>query len=151
MTGLSRAQVTRLLSRYKATGAVEQKAYRRHRFPQRYTAAEIELLASVDETHGTLSGPATQKILYREFHEYGDCRYERLAAVSPAHIYNLRTSRAYGKQRVQYDKTRPVQVAIGERRGRIHKDGPDTCGWTPCIRVTWTASKVFTTSTRWMR
>jgi transposase InsO family protein len=116
MTGLSRAHLTRLLSRYKATGAVAEKRYQRHRFPRRYTAADIELLAGVDEAHGTLSGPATQKILYREFHEYGDRRYERLAGISPAHIYNLRNSQAYRKQRVQYEKTRPVQVAIGERR-----------------------------------
>ena len=33
----------------------------------RYTRADIELLAAVDEAHETLSGPATQKILYREF------------------------------------------------------------------------------------
>lgn len=116
MTGLSRAQLTRLLSRYQATGAVAEKRYQRNRFQPRYTAADIELLAGVDEAHGTLSGPATQKILYREFHEYGDRRYERLAGISPAHIYNLRNSQAYRKQRVQYEKTRPVQVAIGERR-----------------------------------
>ncbi len=38
-------------------------AYRRHRFPVRYTGVDIEQLASVDEAHQTLSGPATQKIL----------------------------------------------------------------------------------------
>ena len=70
----------------------------------------------VDEAHETLSGPATQKILYREFHDYGDPRYERLAAISVAHIYNLRRSRTYRERRVQYHKTRPVQVGIGERR-----------------------------------
>jgi hypothetical protein len=129
MTGLSRAQVTRLLGRYKATGAVKQKTNRRNRFPQRYTAADIELLADVDEAHGTLSGPATQKILYREFYEYGDGRYERLGDVSPAHIYNLRHSRAYRKRRVQYDKARPVQVAIGERRR------PDPQGRPGYLRV----------------
>jgi hypothetical protein len=37
-----------------------------------------------------LSGPATQKILYREFHDYGDQRYQRLATLSVPHIYNLR-------------------------------------------------------------
>lgn len=129
MTGLSRAQVTRLLSRYKAGGAVEAKRYRRNRFPQRYTAADIELLATVDEAHGRLSGPATQKILYREFHEYGDGRYERLAAVSPAHIYNLRKSRTYRRQTVHYEKTRPVQVSIGERRR------PDPQGRPGYLRV----------------
>ena len=116
MTGRSRAQVTRLIRRYRDTGVVEERSYRRNRFVSRYTAADIELLAAVDEAHETLSGPATQKILYREFHDYGDRRYERLAAISVAHIYNLRKSRRYRDKRLVYQKTRPVQVAIGERR-----------------------------------
>jgi len=116
MTGLSRAQVTRLIGRYQESGAVRERSYRRNRFASRYTAADVELLAAVDEAHETLSGPATQKILYREFHDYGDPRFERLAAISAAHIYNLRQSRAYRQKRILYQKTRPAQVPIGERR-----------------------------------
>ena len=67
MTGLSRAQITRLLARYVATGQVRVKDAQRHRFPQRYTRADIELLAKVDEAHEGLSGPATRRILQREF------------------------------------------------------------------------------------
>jgi transposase len=66
MTGLSRAQVTRLIGQYVDTGEVEEREYRRRRFPSLYTRRDIELLAEVDEAHETLSGPATQKILYRE-------------------------------------------------------------------------------------
>jgi hypothetical protein len=116
MTGLSRAQVTRLIGRYREAGSVGERHYRRNRFASRYTSADIELLASVDEAHDNLSGPATQKILYREFHDFGDPSYARLATISVAHIYNLRKSRAYRKKRVFYQKTRPVAVAIGERR-----------------------------------
>jgi transposase InsO family protein len=116
MTGLSRAQVTRLIARYKKDGQVRERSYRRNRFPRRYTGADIELLGAVDEAHETLSGPATQKILYREFYQYGDERYQRLAAISAPHIYNVRKSAAYRKRRIAYQKTRPVQVAIGERR-----------------------------------
>jgi transposase InsO family protein len=116
MTGLSRAQVTRLLTRYRTQREVKEKAYRRNRFPSRYTRADIELLAEADEAHETLSGPATQKLLYRALHEFGDPRYERLAAISAAHIYNLRKSRTYRQRRVRYEKTRPTQVSIGERR-----------------------------------
>ena len=116
MTGLSRAQVARLIARYLKDGQVQQRNYRRNRFPRRYTAADIELLAAVDEAHETLSGPATQKILYREFHDYGDERYRRLASISVPHIYNLRKSQPYRKKRIAYQKTKPVQVAIGERR-----------------------------------
>jgi transposase InsO family protein len=116
MTGLSRAQVTRLVACYLDNGAVQEKSYRRNRFARRYTEADIELLAGVDEAHETLSGPATVKILYREFHEFGDQQYERLASISIPHIYNLRKSRSYRQRRVRYQATRPTQVAIGERR-----------------------------------
>ena len=37
MTGRSRAQVTRLIARYRAHGELQPAPYRRHRFPQRYT------------------------------------------------------------------------------------------------------------------
>ncbi len=116
MTGLSRAQVTRLITQYKKDGQVQERAYRRNQFVRHYRGADIELLGTVDQAHGTLSGPATQKILYREFYEYGDERYGRLAAISVPHIYNLRKNQAYRKRRIAYQKTRPVQIAIGERR-----------------------------------
>src|SRR6202163_3404549 len=82
MTGLSRAQVARLIGCYQQGGQVILRAYRRHRFPQRYTRADIELLAAVDEAHETLSGPATRKILMRELYEFGDARYKSLARLS---------------------------------------------------------------------
>lgn len=129
MTGLSRAQVTRLISRYRESGAVRERSYQRNRFAKRYTRADIELLAAVDEAHETLSGPATQKILYREFYDYGDPRYQRLAGISVAHLYNLRKSRAYRETRIVYQKTRPVQVAIGERRR------PDPQGQPGYLRI----------------
>ena len=116
MTGLSRAQVTRLIARYKEAGQVQERGYRRNRFAKHYTAADVDLLGTVDEAHGTLSGPATQKILYRGLYEYSDERYRRLATISVPHIYNLRKDQAYRKRRITYQKTRPVKVAIGERR-----------------------------------
>ena len=116
MTGLSRAQTTRLIARYAASGRVEATVYRRRRFPQRYTRADIELLASVDEAHETLSGAATRRILEREVQLYGKQEYARLAAISVAHLYNLRRSQRYRERRLNYVKTRPTTVAIGERR-----------------------------------
>jgi len=116
VTGLSRAQVTRLIAQYMKDGQLQERGYRRNQFARHYTGADIELLGTVDEAHGTLSGPATQKILYREFYEYGDERYERLAAISVPHIYNLRKNQAYRKRRIIYQKTRPVKIAIGQRR-----------------------------------
>lgn len=77
MTGLSRAQVTRLIARYQKDGQVRERSYRRNQFRRRYTAADLELLGAVDEAHEKLSGPATQKILYREFYEYGEEQYRQ--------------------------------------------------------------------------
>lgn len=116
MTGLSRAQVSRLIHSYTASGRVRVAAYARHRFAPRYTRADVELLASVDEAHETLSGPATQSILKREFEIYGKVEFERLAQISNGHLYNLRNSPRYRERRLNYTTTRPTAVQIGERR-----------------------------------
>ena len=116
MTGLSRAQVARLIRCYQQGGEVKPRLYRRYRFPSVYTRADIERLAAVDQAHETLSGPATQKILQRELHEFHDAGYERLARLSVAQLYRLRKSGTYRHRRVAYQPTRPTQVAIGERR-----------------------------------
>jgi transposase InsO family protein len=116
MTGRSRAQVARLIHQFVNTGAVRIRRSPGRRFTSRYSRADIELLAMVDEAHQTLSGPATQKILYREFHDFADHRYESLSCISIAHIYNLRKRREYRERRMNFQKTRPTQVCIGERR-----------------------------------
>jgi hypothetical protein len=116
VTGLSRAQVTRLIGKYAESGKIQVRRGRGRRFTSHYTAADIGLLALVDEAHDTLSGPATQKILYREFFEFADTRYERLANLSVAHLYNLRKHRSYREKRLVFTKTRPTPVSIGERR-----------------------------------
>jgi transposase InsO family protein len=116
MSSLSRAQVTRLIARYTASGRVRVTVYRRRRFPPLYTRADIELLASVDEAHETLSGPATRRILEREVQLYGRQEYARLAAISVAHLYNLRKSQRYRERLLNYTRTRPTTNSIGERR-----------------------------------
>ena len=116
MTGLSRTQVTRLVAQYMEHSEVKEAPYERHRFASRFTRGDIELLAEVDETHETLSGPATKRILEREYEEYKRTEYERLSSISVAHIYNLRQERHYRECFVNYTKTNPVKVAIGERR-----------------------------------
>ena len=116
MTGLSRAQITRLVRLYREGEEVKPKPYRRRRFPQRYTREDIQLLAGVDEAHEVLSGPATQKILQRAYYDFQESRYERLAELSVAQLYRLRQSRTYRQRRMVYQATRPTKVAIGERR-----------------------------------
>lgn len=114
MTGFSRAQSTRLIGGYVKAGRIVPKPSLRPRFQRHYTAADVELLASVDEAHERLSGPATRRILKREFEVYGKPEFERLARLSNGHLYNLRQSPRYGLGR--YEKTRPTAVQIGERR-----------------------------------
>src|SRR5271154_1142543 len=75
VTGLSRAQVTRLIGQYAESGIVRSRQGRGQRFTARYNAGDIALLAQVDEAHETLSGPATQKILYRQYHEFAEAGY----------------------------------------------------------------------------
>ena len=116
MTGLSRAQVTRLIGRQARQGEVKEEAYRRHRFATRYTRTDAALLAAVDEAHDTLSGPATRKILEREFTEFGKGDYQRLAQISVAQLYRLRHSKSYRTRRTHFTKTKPTPVSIGERR-----------------------------------
>ena len=116
MTGLSRAQVTRLIAGYRKTGEVKAAAYQRTRFATRYTAADVNLLAYVDKAHANLSGPATRRILEREYGEYGQAAYQRLSTISVAHLYRLRNSEAYRKRNTTYQPTRPTSIPIGERR-----------------------------------
>ena len=122
MTGLSRAQITRLIRQHRQGGDLQPARYRRHRFARQYTPADVALLAAVDEAHETLSGPATRKILEREYQQYKQGEYERLAGISVAHLYRLRRRRAYRQRRLHFTKTRPTAVSIGERR-RPHPQG----------------------------
>jgi transposase InsO family protein len=116
MTGLSRAQVTRLIAGYRKSGRVRAAAYQRTRFATRYTAVDVNLLAYIDKAHGNLSGPATRHILEREYSTYGQAAYQRLASISVAHLYRLRNSEAYRKRNATYQPTRPTPIPIGERR-----------------------------------
>ena len=123
MTGLSRAQVTRLITGYRETGKVKAAVYQRTSFVTRYTAADVDLLAYVDKAHGNLSGPATRRILEREHNEYSQAAYQRLAGISVAHLYRLRNSEGYRKRNASYQPTRPTPIPIGERR----KPQPQGC------------------------
>jgi hypothetical protein len=124
LTGLSRAQTARLIQTYQQGREIKPRTYLRHRFAPRYTPADIALLAEVDTAHETLSGPATQKVLQRAYHEFGDGRLAQLAELSVAQLYRLRKSRAYRAQRVAFQHTRPTQIAIGERRRPAPENRP---------------------------
>jgi transposase InsO family protein len=116
VTGLSLPQIARLIRQYRQEGVVEVVAYRRRRFPTKYTSRDVTLLAEVDRAHGWLSGPATVHIFKREYEQFGKADHARLAEISVGHLYNLRHSQRYRKLAAQWEPTRPSALAIGERR-----------------------------------
>jgi transposase InsO family protein len=129
MTGLSVPQTTRLIGRYLHTGQVRETPYRRHRFTRQYGSGGIVLLAAVDQAHGRLSGPATRRILEREWAVFHRPEFERLAGISVSHLYNLRHTTTYRRRGLVMGTTKAATVAIGERRR------PDPGGRPGYLRV----------------
>ena len=116
VTGRSLPQITRLIRQYRQTGALKSRAGQRRRFPKKYTAADIVLLAEVDRAHERLSGPATRRVMEREYRRYGKQEFARLAGISVSHLYNLRRTAAYRQRAAAFVPTRPTTIRIGERR-----------------------------------
>jgi transposase InsO family protein len=116
ITGYSRQQITRLVKQYRDTGKIERQQRTYQGFERLYTADDIRLLASLDERHNTLSGPATKKLCERAHKLFNQTPYQRLAGISVAHLYNLRKSTPYLRQRYTFEKTRPKATLIGERK-----------------------------------
>lgn len=117
VSGFSRAQITRLISQFRRTGRIrDHRSTPANAFTRHYQPEDVALLAEVDALHGTLSGPATRKLCERAYTVFGDQRFVRLARISNGHLYNLRHSTRYQRQRRHVDKTRPSPVRIGERR-----------------------------------
>ena len=129
VTGYSRSQVSRLIAEYQRTGRLKKTEYRRHRFPRRYTPSEVELLAKTDELHGWLSGPATKKIMEREYEVYGNAEFGNIFQISVAHLYNLRRDNIYRGMTRRFTRTKPVVSKIGERAK------PDPMGQPGYIRI----------------
>jgi hypothetical protein len=116
MTGLSRAQVTRLITAAMANGPGESGGVSAHQVRhalhrgrrgsiglRRQGARQPERAG--DETH---PGARVQRIW--------QAAYQRLAAISVAHLYRLRNSKGYRKRNTSYQPTRPTPIPIGERR-----------------------------------
>ncbi len=125
VSGYSRQQLARLVKRVGGRCPLV-KRYRGSRtsFVRTYTGADVLLLAQTDTLHGTLSGLATKKLMERAYGLFGDARYQRLATISVAHLYNLRQRPSYRHQRQVWTKTRPVTVPIGERRAPAPNNRP---------------------------
>jgi transposase InsO family protein len=124
-SGYSRAQLARLIRQYLDCGRVVQRyAAPQAGFARTYTDADVRLLSETDALHCTLSGLATKKLMERAYGVFGETRYERLATISVAHLYNLRKRNGYRRHRQVWTKTRPVTIAIGERRAPAPNNRP---------------------------
>jgi hypothetical protein len=67
--------------------------------PAPLSAEDTVLPAAVDDAHGTLSGPATCKLLQRAHQRFGEPQYERLAQPSVAQLYRFRQTWEYRHRR----------------------------------------------------
>lgn len=113
----SHAQLCRLIAQYRDTKSLTpRRRTSRTSFTQIYSPEDVALLAEVDRLHDTLSGPATKVLLTRAVKLFGDQRYARLGQISVSHLYNLRNSEPYRKQRIVKRLTRASSVAIGVRK-----------------------------------
>ncbi len=116
VTGYSLAQTKRLIQQYVNTGTLTVKPARRNGFSRRYTETDIRLLAAMDERHGQPSGAVLKKLCERAYRRFDQTEYQPLAGISVSHVYNLRASKTYQRQRCVLTKTRPTPAPIGQRR-----------------------------------
>lgn len=117
LSGYSRQHLSRLLAQYRRTKSLRPgNRTSRTSFLRKYGPAEVVLLAELDSLHDTLSGPATKVLARRAHARFGDTRYARLAEISVSHLYNLRASAGYRKQRLVWQKTRPSPITLGVRK-----------------------------------
>ncbi len=126
VSGYSRAQITRMVGQYRETGKIERRYCTANGFSRKYTLEDLSLLIRLDTLHGTLSGPATKKLCERAYYIYGQEEYQNLSEISVSHLYNLRHSAGYLRDRRQFTKTRATNVKIGERRKPDPKGKPGT-------------------------
>ena len=112
VSGYSRQQICRLVKRgCEPRQLIKGYQGSRTSFARTYTPADVLLLAHTDALHDTLSGLATKKLMERALLIFGEARYQRLAAISVAHLYNLRKRTGYVRLRQVWTKTRPGECA----------------------------------------
>jgi hypothetical protein len=116
ITGLSNSQLKKLIAKKKRFGKIFVSTTKRNSFPKKYWPEDIQRLLETDNAHSRLSGPATKKILGREYEIFGHQNYQNISRISIAHIYNLRETRQYQSHSLTVKKTNPTGVKIGERR-----------------------------------
>ena len=130
MTGYSRQHLDRLVAQYRRSRRLNpKKRVSRTSFAHIYGPEDVALLAEIDALHDTLSGPATKVLLIRAATLFGETRYAWLSQISVSHLYNLRASEPYRKQRLICQHTRPASAVIAIRKA------PDPQGLPGYIRI----------------
>lgn len=117
ITKRSRVQIKRLIKKKRKLGRIKLSTTKKNTFPVLYNTSDIARLIETDNAHGRISGPATKKILEREYLVYKKNEYERICHISIPHIYNIRNKSLQYKSNVLFiAKTQAVKRNIGERR-----------------------------------
>ena len=144
VTGYSDSQLSRLIAQQRRTGRIRDHRLRppARPFATVYTTADAVLLAEVDEAFGQPSGPAIKRILWRQYHVFGDERFKRLAwdferpHLQPAGtagrtgVPGPRSGRPGGRYRRSASGADP-----GRRAGRV------SYALTPSTAATWAARR----------
>ena len=142
VTGLSRAQLTRLIGQYRATGRIEDRRRGPARsFEWRYTAADMRQLAEADEILGDLCGAATRRVMQRQFEIFGDPRHERLAGLSNGHSTGCAGARPTVAGGPRWPRRGRCGSPSASAASRIPAAGRASCGSTPSTRATSTARR----------
>lgn len=124
VTGYSKPQLDRLVRQYVTRGKIQPAKRTQPTFTGLYTRADVQELARIDDLLDCMSGPATIRVLKREYTLFGNADCERLQNLSVAQLYRFRQSVAYRRVRTHYTKTKPAPVKIGERTKPRHDGRP---------------------------
>ncbi len=81
VTGYSRQQLTRLIKQYRDKGELVRKQKTVNGFKKRYSPEDINLLAKLDERHGTLNGVTGDLKVYRSW------RFENVFIILPLFLF----------------------------------------------------------------
>lgn len=113
VTAYSGIQIKRLIAKHRE-GTLFWKPWQKNFFAAVYDENDITVLHKVDSVH-RLAGPATKKILEREYEIFGNENCRKLRNISVSHIYNLRKRTSYLRRGQNFEKTKLSTVAIGKR------------------------------------
>lgn len=115
-SGYTLSHVDTLIAKYRKSGKIVRAPRTQHTFEKVYTREDIALLARTANAYNHQNGRALREVCYDMYHLYGDVRFERLHRISSSHIYNLKKTPTYRNEALDYTKTKPTKVDIGERK-----------------------------------